>query len=196
MRSLRPILAAVLWVAAPASAQDYARPGFYLGVGALGGTYLEAEDEIEDALAPFVASVDVETVVGLEAYAGYRLHPNFAIEAEFEWLPDADIDVNDVSLAELDVWTLTANAKLFPLTGRIQPFVLAGAGVIDAELEDTVGLGLREEETGFVARFGGGLDLYATERFLFSLGADYLLPSGDLDGLDHVTFGGDLQFRF
>ena len=185
-----------LLIATPVSSQDYARSGFYAGAGILGGSYTEAEDELEDFLAAlgYTASVDIDTAFGFELYGGYRLHPNFAIEAEFEMLPEADFDIDVSGLGtlegDLETWTFTGNLKAFPLTGRAQPYVLVGIGAMGVDI-DEVG-----DESDFAARFGGGLDFYITEKIVISAGVDYLLPTGDVEDLDYVSFGGGLQYRF
>ena len=157
-----------------------------MGVGAIGGSYTKFDDEAEDQLRVlgYVASIDTDTAAGFELYGGYRLHPNFAIEAAFEMLPEADVDLNGFgTFAELETWTLTGNAKYFLLTGQTQPYVLIGIGAMEAELKDTVGLGLSETESSFTARFGAGFDFYITEYVVASAGFDYLLPAGDVEVL-------------
>jgi opacity protein-like surface antigen len=68
--------------------------------------------------------------------------------------------------------------------------VLLGAGAMtaDIKLRDPVGLeftGLSSEtEDAFALRFGGGIDLYATENVVLNVGIDYVLPFGNLDDLD------------
>lgn len=186
----------LLSLPAPAFAQDYSRPGFYAGVGVLGGSYTAVDSELEDALRylGYLVDVDTDATVGFELYGGYRFHPNLALEAEFELLPETDIDVSGVGkIADLESWTLTANGKFFPLTGPVQPFVLLGLGVMDAEVN--VGP-FSDEATGFATRFGGGVDLYATENIVFSAGVDYVLPTGDVEDLDYVSYGGGFQYRF
>jgi opacity protein-like surface antigen len=188
----------LLW-ASPASSQDYARPGFYIGAGVLGGSYTALEDEVEDALRAlgYQWSVDTDPTVGFEIYGGYRLHPNFAIEGEFEMLPEADIDVGGAgTVAELETWTFTGNAKAFLLTGRTQPYALIGLGVMGAEIEDAVGLGVSESDSDFTMRFGGGLDFCITENIVVNASVDYVLPTGDVEDLDYVSFGGGIQYRF
>jgi opacity protein-like surface antigen len=188
------ILGGLVLVSAPALAQDYARPGFYVGADMLGGTYTKIDDEVEDEVP---VSVDLDTAIGFEACAGYRMHPNFAVEAEFELLPETDIEASGFgTFAEIETWTLTGNAKLFPLTGRAQPFLLIGFGGMRAELDDTVGLGVSEDESGFVMRFGAGLDFYVTENVGVSIGADYVLPDDDVEDLDYVSYGGGVLLRF
>ena len=184
-----------LLISIPATSQDYARNGFYAGASVLGGTYTKIEDELEDALPG--ADIDVDTGIAFDVYAGYRLHPNFAIEAEFEMIPEVDVDLGGFgTFAELESWTLTGNMKVFVLTGRAQPFVKVGFGAIRAEVDDTVGLGISESDSGFASRFGGGLDFYITENIVASAGVDYLLPAGDVEDLEYVSYGGGIQYRF
>ena len=111
-------------------------------------------------------------------------------------LPQADVDIDGLGkIAEIQTWALTGNAKVFVLTGRTQPYALIGIGVLEAELE-FVGAGLSQTESGFAVRFGGGLDFYITENVVASAGVDYVLPTGDVEDLDYVSFGAGIQYRF
>ncbi len=95
---------------------------------------------------------------------------------------------------------VTTSLKAYALTGRYQPYLLAGGGVMTVEVEtnDTTGLGTNDTETAtnIALRFGGGLDFYATERIVLTLGVDYVLPFGDLEDLDYVSIGWGLRYRF
>lgn len=53
------------------------------------------DEELEDALRAlgYTGDAETDTTVGFEAYGGYRLHPHFALEAQFELLSEADLDV-------------------------------------------------------------------------------------------------------
>jgi len=170
-------------VAAPtdADAQDYARNGPYLGLAGSVGIYTEAD-----------GNVDVDEALGLNARAGYRLHPHFAVEGSFEWLSEADISVSGSRVASLESFTGTANGKAFLLTGRVQPFALIGIGGMGI----TVDRGGSGGESGFAARFGGGVDIYITENFLAAIDASYVLPTGDVDGADFVSIGWGFGYRF
>ena len=64
------------------------------------------------------------------------------------------------------------------------------------DAKDKLGLGLRAKGEDFAARFGGGVDLYLNRNFVVALDTSYVLPTGDLDGLDHVSFSLGLQYRF
>jgi opacity protein-like surface antigen len=190
LRSFTAFLA--LFWALPAAAQvdDYARNGPYLGLAGTWATYLSAEDELPSGF-------DVDDPLGLNARAGYRFHPHIAGELEFEWLSEADIDVSGFgTAATIESFAFTANGKLYPLTGRFQPFGLIGLGLLSSELEDEVGIGAEVDETEFAMRFGAGLDIYITRNFLGSLDFSYVLPTGDLDEVDYIRFGWGFGYRF
>ena len=97
---------------------------------------------------------------------------------------------------ELETLTFTGNVKGYLLTGRVQPFLLAGVGLMQVEAKDTVGVGLSIEEEDFAARFGGGVDFYINPNIAVVIDVGYVLPTGDLDGLDYVSFSGGFQYRF
>jgi opacity protein-like surface antigen len=100
----------------------------------------------------------------------------------------------------------TTNTKGYLLTGRYQPFVLLGVGVMAANYEFVVrnevrdrhgwGHSWNDSQIDFVMRFGGGIDLYATKHVVVSAEVDYVLPFGDLEDLDYLSFGLGLQYRF
>jgi opacity protein-like surface antigen len=184
---------------APTQDDDFDRKGIYFGVALAGAAYTEVEDDLEkESLAElgYVIPVDVEVPPGLDARVGYRFHPRLAGEVQFQWFPKADIEFADVKAMKLETLTLTGNAKGYLLTGRVQPFLLVGVGLMHFDAKDKLGLGLRAKGEGFAARFGGGVDVYLNRNFLLALDTSYVLPTGDVDGLDHVSFSLGLQYRF
>ncbi len=192
-RGLGLACALLLLSASSAYAQDYARNGFYVGLAGSVGIDTASEDELEDITG---VNVNVDEALGLHARLGYRFHPRISGEIHFEWLDDADISILGIDALTLERWTLTANAKAYLLTGRFQPFLFAGAGLMQAEVEDTLGLFFSVTNEDFAARFGGGIDIYASEKFVVSLDTSYVLPTGDLEDLDYVSIAWGFQYRF
>ena len=181
-----------------AEGDDFARKGIYLGGGLAGAAYTKVEDDFEKALAAlgYVIPVDVEVPPGVDVRVGYRFHPRIAGEVQFQWFPKADIKFADIKLLELETLSLTANAKGYLLTGRVQPFLLVGAGLMHFDLKDRLGFGPSTKGEDFAARFGGGVDFYLNRNLVFAVDTSYVLPTGDLDGLDHVSFSFGIQYRF
>jgi len=188
---------------------DFARRGWLVGVG---GSYAletfedDAEADYQGPLGP-TANLSVDDSFGFNGRVGYRCHPRFSAEVEVEWLKGFESDLTQpgvVQLAKVDFEpvVITTNVKGFLLTGRYQPYLLVGAGVMtaDTKVRNPVGLaftGVRSEsDNAFAMRFGGGIEYYATEQVVVTLGADYVLPFGNLEALDYITIKWGLQYRF
>jgi opacity protein-like surface antigen len=189
----------------PDAGYDFARSGWYLGAGvSIGFEAFSGIAEMEDSLD---TNVKVGNAFGVNARAGYRLFPWLALEGQFEWLssfnyiaedvlPPGETDVRDATFAEVEDYTLTVNAKGYPLTGRVQPFGLVGLGGMLAkntlrfQNDRTVDVG------GFVARFGGGVDYYLDESWILSADVSYLLTTGNVEDTDRVSLGIGIQYRF
>ena len=192
-------LLTLCWATSGNAQDDFDRKGFYVGVGLGGAFYTEVKDDLEkESLAAlgYVIPVDVEVPPGLDARVGYRFHPRLAGELQLQWFPKADIEFADVKALKLETLTLTGNVKGYLLTGRIQPFLLVGAGLMHFDAKDTLGLGVSTKGEDFAARFGGGVDGYLHRNLLFALDTSYVLPIGDADGLEHVSWSLGFQYRF
>jgi opacity protein-like surface antigen len=188
---------------------DFARRGWMIGVA---GSYAfeTFEDELETDYQNQLGSevnLSVDDSAGFNGRVGYRCHRRFSAEVEVEWLDGFDADLTQPGVDQLanvrfEPVVVTTNVKGFILTGRYQPFLLLGAGAMTADirLQDPVGLaftGLNSDtENAFALRFGGGIDLYATENVVLNVGVDYVLPFGNLDDLDYITIGWGIQYRF
>jgi opacity protein-like surface antigen len=189
--------------------EDFARRGWFVGVA---GSYAietfedEAESDFQTVLGPDV-NLSVDDSFGFNGRVGYRCHRRFSAEVEVEWLDGFKSDLTQPGFEQLakvdyEPIVVTTNVKGYFLTGRYQPFLLVGAGAMtaDMKLREPIGLaftGLHSEsDNAFVMRFGGGIDLYATENVVLSVDADYVLPFGNLDALDYITIGWGIQYRF
>ncbi len=101
--------------------------------------------------------VDDGAAWGINGRLGFRCHPRAALEGHFEWIgEDFDYSFDTVGLersdplnplngktemhwrhvtVESNIWTAGANARFFLMTGRVQPYVLGGIGLM--KLEET-----------------------------------------------------------
>jgi opacity protein-like surface antigen len=179
---------------------DYARSGFYIGVGGVVGvdTKLENrfEDMLQDALGPGAEAVDgrVDAAFGVNGRIGYRLHPRVAVEGEFEWIDGFDLKISgNEKPGRGETWFASGNVKGFVLTERFQPYVLVGAGYYRAEYEL---LDTKETDGDAALRAGLGFDGYITEHIVVTFDTQYVLPFGDVDDLDYVSIGVGVQYRF
>ena len=152
-------------------------------------------DDVHASVRAVLMTVSAHVRVSYFADGG-RVHPRIATEMSFERYTKADLDVLGQSALEIDGWSLTANAKGYALTGRIQPYGLLGLGTLYLNVEDQLGLGLSDDQAAFALRFGGGIDAYVTRSIVLNVEASYLLPTGDLDDFPLVPLSGSIQYRF
>jgi opacity protein-like surface antigen len=183
-------------------ANEYARPGWYLGAG---GTWAPhwwkaPDDELD-------ARVITNNSFGFQVRGGYRINRWLATELEYEWLDGFDNEVNGSTIFKLRTHVITANAKfLCPGLGRFQPYVLLGAGAAIFEIDDQSlwAADLENTSAGFAARATAGLDFYITKNWLLNLEAGAVIPTnevensngGDLEELFYVPIQLGFQYRF
>ncbi|MEZ4218019.1 MAG: hypothetical protein R3E88_16145 [Myxococcota bacterium] len=208
-------VAATLLLAATARAGDggFARTGAYIGAG---GTWVT--DVFEDDVADFASGlagtnvdVDIHDTWGATALLGYRALPFLAVEAQYEYVDDFGVDASGAGVSgrvDLRGHVLTGNLKLVLPTWRIQPYVLAGLGVVWYRASGGIsGLGAAvfEDDRAFAGRVGAGVDLVLSESWLLQVGASAVLTTEelssnataeDLDGIHYVGAGATLQYRF
>jgi len=194
-------------LSAPAQAADdellYAQRGIYLGAG---GNFMlmtrksDIAGDVEKSLGdtPGLQS-DVDDSFGMNARLGYRLNPKLAVETQFEWASNIEVDsrLNGVASTEkIALMVLTGNAKYFLLTGRIQPYLVAGAGWGRSRVKPATG-GSREREDGWAARGGAGVNLYGNRDVAFNLETTYVYPAGgQIKNLDNFSFTAGLTLFF
>jgi opacity protein-like surface antigen len=201
-----------------AQEDDYARKGIYAGISMAGTSYLKVEDDVKDDFEPsgfgYSGGTDTDDPLGLGVQVGYRFHPHFSAEAGFLWFsssetefsgeqfpdpadPNGEItDANNLSVFKLETLNLTGNLKGYLLTGRIQPFVLVGGGLMHANVDDKFDLGTISGGSAFAARFGGGVEFYVISNIAVVVDLDYVLPTGKLDRLNQFMWSVGLNYRF
>jgi opacity protein-like surface antigen len=168
--------------------ESYGRPGFYIGFVAFGA--IQTFDDPE--------SVDFSNGGGFNLRVGYRLTEHIAINGQYEYADGFEasgsnpFDVRDIS-------SFTGNLKLYFGPGRLQAFVEVGLGVF---VTDDVGddrfdnFDPYDFGTSGVARLGGGLDFYLTEKVVLSGEVDYMKPFKLNKEFSYVTIGAGVSYRF
>lgn len=197
--------------AAAAEEESYGRDGLYVGASLAGVGYMGIAGEINRQVRNFTGDVTeakTENTAGVNFRVGYRMHPRFATELQWEWLVPSDVQVKlqqsgsgqfitDDGAFELRTWVVTANLKGYLLTrGNLQPFLLLGGGIIGGHLDGREIYGFDADGLSFLGRMGGGLDFYITPHIVTTLDLTYVLPTGTLSDFTYVTGGLGLQYRF
>ena len=215
---------------------SFVRPGFYIGIG---GSYQynvfqnRIEDVISDALVDngnldpgTNVGFDIDDSAGINALVGYRLNSWFALELEYEWVDQYDVDgsadipaVGNISgrFYSIEGHTLTANTKWIIPSGRFQPYFLLGGGVAISDVDrgdifdiqiledalDSAGIDIKQgKQTNAAGRAGLGLDIYLTKNILLNTEASVVLTTlkqpdvGDIEDLNYMSFTAGLQYRF
>ena len=202
-----PVLALVaVSLAAPAPGEDggYARRGLYIGAG---GVYALEQFDLPSGTVSVAGSPPVHVDVdggnswGAEGRVGYRFHPNVAAEGQLQYFDEFGLDLHaspgsSGQVATIDGMSVMGNVKGYPLTGRVQPYLLGGIGLLWLQLEDAFGAGLEDHEVGFAGHVGVGVDAYLTDNLLLNLEASYLLPAGDLSDFRMIPISLGMQYRF
>ena len=178
----------------PERGDEYDRRGFLLGVSARhsvdqstgAGTDLDGPE------------FDIDDGFGLGGRAGYRCNPHVAVEGEVEWFPDLDTELSTrgggkLEDARIRPLVVTSNVKGYLLTGRVQPYLLAGLGLVSADTKGTSG---GKSETDYAARFGGGLDFFVTEHWVVGARGSYLLPLANVPDVEYISIGLGIEYRF
>jgi opacity protein-like surface antigen len=174
-------------MSAQAEEPDYAQTGAYAG-GAIG---IGMEKFGNQGLPAVHHDAFVGSITG-----GYRLHPHIAVEVQIEGGKyDGDAVGTDM---DTKIYTYTVNVKGFLLTGQIQPYLMAGAGLAHAKrkVKKSSLKSISLDDSAFAARFGGGVDYWITESISLGVAASYVLPRSSLDSLEYISVAGTVRYRF
>lgn len=187
---------------------------------------------LDPAIVPVnLSGTHLDELWGAGAVLGWRISPYAALEFEGEWISDANesnfiIDsTGDVGKVKIsDLWTTTANIRIYPLTGRIQPFGVVGVGLYHAKFE-THGATVGNTTTGVAGnppvvvdssipadfdyvqnktktdgalRAGVGIDVYVTPHVAAEAKIDYVIPfiETGLITTDYLSVRLGLLYRF
>jgi opacity protein-like surface antigen len=158
-------IAAVIGLAAPAHAQT----GAYVNGGY---THYDAGDV---------------TLGGVTGRAGYKFHPNFAVEGEASFgVKDDNIGAATV---ELDHAVGVFGVGILPIAPNFDVFGRVGYGQVKASAS-IPGVGVSADEDGVA--YGGGAQYMFTEKF--GVRADYTRLEGEDDGVDTVSASAVVKF--
>jgi hypothetical protein len=185
----------------PLEDESLDRPRFYLGFGPLIGIEsFHVGNQAASESGPDI-NADVDDVAwGAEMRAGYRFHPHLAAELQGQYNGQFDVKGNTIGrplLGSVRTVSSTANLKVYPLTGIVQPYALGGVGILWADTEDKLaGARLPVGDVEFAGRGGIGVDTYIAPMLAFTVEGTYIAPTGSLAGYGHAAITAGMQWHF
>ena len=218
--SLMGLLLATWPISSWAEPIDYARSGPYIGVGLNLGTgnysWLNRLDQEAGIAASAVLanpSLNATVATGYSATSflgagltlGYRLTRHWSVDFGLDWSRSdlwADIVISTENqrlgtrskVQGLETGLAMINARFYALTGRLQPFALAGVGAMMATPVDLAGN--KRHEYGFSGQLGAGFDFYITRRFAVTGTTRYAFATNDTQGSNIFLFNAYLTWRY
>lgn len=161
---------------------DHDRPGIYAAVGGFRGF------ENFDTAGTTLRAKDSD--IGFLVRGGIRVAEPFAVEVSLEDASGYNLEQGSSSL-DVDIASVVAQGKWFPVRGMLQPYLVAGVGWARADVET-----LDLDGTAVFYRGGLGVDLYLSSNLaLFAEVTDNRL-TGDIRELDHYDAALGIVFRF
>lgn len=168
---------ACFWLAGTATADnDYSRVGYYVSVsGAYGIADVDATP-LGNYSTFFTPPFSTEGSGGLNLRVGKRVRNWVAFELEYEWMNGFTIqEAGGGTAARYRPNVLTLNSKFILPIPRIQPYLIAGIGLVNYTFDSAPFSTLLGNNNGFAVRAGGGLDAYVTRNIVLFFEGTYLL---------------------
>lgn len=127
---------------------------------------------------------------GIGGKLGYRITPNIAVEGIAENIKGFRMSDGKVD-SDMDLLNFGIMGKYYLMTDRIQPYLLAGAGVARSDVRH-----FSYDNDGGFLRGGIGADVYITSNFALFGEANYNRMMGGVSDLHHIDLQLGLMFRF
>jgi opacity protein-like surface antigen len=208
-RIVMSLLGTALLAAAPSFAadgrtsvdEDFSRPRVYFGLGPL-WALTNFHTGASALTGGSGARVDADDTYGADGRIGYRVHPNIALEAQGQFFGEADLEARlpgqtaSQRIGRIQAVSATGNFKLYPITGRVQPYALGGLGLMWAHQENSLPNAKRGNNTELAGRGGVGVDVYLDENFAVNVEGSYLVPASSLRHLPLAAMSAGIQYHF
>jgi hypothetical protein len=203
--TLLVVAIASLLVTSSATADDFDRRGWYVGVN---GAY--AKNLFASQLEAIIPGVTLGDSGGLNARAGYRVASWFAVELQYEWMDGITLDAGPISVGNFQPHDLTGNLKFQIPVWRTQPYLLLGGGMGHWTFTNTSGVplgpipdGASATFTGFAGRVGLGADVYLTRHWAINGEVAGVFNAANFSDLTQVgasfyyfSVSGGIMYRF
>jgi len=186
--------------------QDAAGRGLYIGMGA-SYAISNFEQEVTD-IEGASSDSDFDDTWGINLKAGYHITDWLSIELNFDYLSDFEanetLNVSGVpvgTVGEVGVSTYMAVAKFTCVLEPLKPFIVAGGGLMNADIDlkvSTPDLSVSDSdsETAPCVKLGLGADYFMTEAFSIGIEGSYVWGFQDLDDIGYANFTFGVGYHF
>ena len=131
---------------------------------------------------------------GFSTRLGYRFHPRWAAEAQYEWIDGWNLDRFDQRVGKVTrINNGSANGKFYFLTDRFQPYATVGIGASSMRVSRD---GEQNRDTNFMVKGGLGLDWYINETVGVNLETTFVAPTGSLSDYHYLSLNWGVFLRF
>ena len=189
-----------LCLAGAAQADDFDRPGFYVGAGG-GAAFDFLDGAIEEATGGIF---DLTAGGSFNLRGGYRVASWFAVEGMYEGSWGIGTRALGIEFGNLSYNGLLVNAKFIVPVWRLQPYFILGVGAQGAKYD---GLGPQDgldlSRWDFMVRTGIGLDAYVNKHWVVNFEVTPSVSVRTFSDIasrvtDNVTMTvtGGVQYRF
>ena len=184
--------------------------GLYIGIG--GNYALQNFDtsDLNNDLRPYGLNVDFDNSPGFNAKVGYHFSKLFSAEfvydyfTDFSWSQTTRISGVPVAVdAKIKIWTFMIAGKLSPDIGSevVRPYITAGIGRMHGDLDVTASAGgftaaTSDSADDNCAKFGVGVDFYATKNISVGLEGSYVVGFGDMDNMKYTNLSLGVAYHF
>ena len=168
------LLSAPIAMAADAD-EDFAREGGYISLSAL--VAFDTTQQADLGGATFLP-IKVDPGYGLTLRGGWRHMDHLSSELVLDVMIDRDYKVAGLTFLSSTTVAGSFQLKAPILTGRIQPYAVAGAGIFYFMQSATA-----DDWVRFQLRGGLGLDVYVTRNWVFNIEGLYQYPTRRVNGV-------------
>lgn len=163
---------------------DYARTGAYVSVS---GVF------VAESWPGSNRDAGAEDTHGINLRAGLRVNQWASAEVELELIDDFFPDERQ----DYQLVTFSANTRVYPFGGRVQPYALGGLGVVASVVDHRDrDSSVTQSNADWNFRAGAGIDFYYTDHVALTFEGTYVWTVGDVKDIDHVSVGLGLLYRF
>lgn len=132
---------------------------------------------------------------GFSIQLGYRFNKWISSQLRVDDFVQFDGHSSGADVGEVNGWYVGLDQKVYLMHGRFQPFGLLGLGLLDMETSNNTATNPNKTDDGVSMRFGGGMDIYATNKVLVTADISYILGLGEVSDYNVAVFGLGFLYR-